>query len=268
MKTIQNILEEEVQFLRKKVKDAKKRLVNAPKGHLRIVKKEKTIEFYYRDENMLGNGRYMRKHEMEVAGKIAQRDYDVQLVKIGEERIQAIETFLKKYNKNSLNDIYNKTNFSRRSMIKDIVISDEEYIKQWQEVQYEGKGFEDNAPEIITERGESVRSKSEKIIADKLYSLGIPYRYEYPLILEGSIKMHPDFTILKMPGREVVYLEHLGLMDDMDYVDGVMRKLNIYERNGIYVGVNLFLTYETRKNPLSTRTLDGLIKTLFCEDKN
>lgn len=29
---------------------------------------------------------------------------------------------------------------------------------------------------IITERGEWVRSKSEKIIADKLYLLGIPYR--------------------------------------------------------------------------------------------
>lgn len=45
-----------------------------------------------------------------------------------------------------------------------------------------------------------------KIIADKLNNLGIPYRYEYPMILEGNIRIHPDFTILKMPERKEVYL--------------------------------------------------------------
>ena len=53
--------------------------------------------------------------------------------------------------------------------------------------------------------------------------------------------MYPDFTILKMPEREEVYLEYLGMLDDEKYMDMVMYKLNTYEKNGIYLGVNLLL---------------------------
>ena len=124
----------------------------------------------------------------------------------------------------------------------------------------------DDEIEIITERGERVRSKSEKIIADKLYALGIPYRYEYPLVLSGNIRVYPDFIILKLPEREEVYLEHFGRMDDEEYVESVMYKLSTYEKNRIYLGVNLFVTHETSKNPLNTRALDGMLKSLFCEE--
>jgi len=58
----------------------------------------------------------------------------------------------------------------------------------------------------------------------------IPYRYEYPLVLAGNVKVYPDFTILKMPEREEVYLEHFGMMDDIDYVDSAMYKLSTYEK--------------------------------------
>ena len=78
------------------------------------------------------------------------------------------------------------------------------------------------------EKGERVRSKSEKIIADKLYMLGIPYRYEYPLVLDGNYK------------------------------------LNTYEKNAIYLGVQLFVTYETSRKALNVRALDDMIKKVFC----
>ena len=106
----------------------------------------------------------------------------------------------------------------------------------------------------------------EKIIADKLYSMGIPYRYECPILMKNGIKVHPDFTVLKMPEREEVYLEHLGMMDDMEYVESVIRKLNTYEKNGIYLGIHLFITYETAKYPLSLRQLEELIKGVFSEE--
>ena len=267
MKTIYSELRKEAFELEKIVQKAYKRLQTAPEGYLRISKKPDGIEYYLKSAQTGGNGRYMRKNEFEVVKAIAQRDYDAQVLKVAEERKKTIDVFLQEYEGANLNEIYNKYNSYRRELINPVVLSDEEYIKCWQEEAYEGKAFADDTPEIITERGESVRSKSEKIIADKLYALGIPYRYEYPLILEGNIKMHPDFTILKMPEREEVYLEHLGMMDDSNYVENVIRKFNIYERNGIYLGVNLFITYETKKNPLNTRALDKLIRRLFCEDK-
>ena len=115
----------------------------------------------------------------------------------------------------------------------------------------------------LLQKEERVRSKSEKIIADKLYSLGIPYRYECPLTLAGNIKMYPDFTILRMMTREEVYLEHFGMMDDANYVENVIFKLNTYEKNDIYLGVNLFVTYETSKKPINTMAVDRMLKQLF-----
>lgn len=156
-------------------------------------------------------------------------------------------------------------NLKRRELVDVVSISDEEYVKQWQSVIYEGKEFFDSEQIILTERGERVRSKSEKIIADKLFLLGIPYRYEAPIVLEGDIKIYPDFTILRMPMREEIYLEHFGMMDDFEYVHNMIYKLNTYEKNGIYLGVKLFFIHETGKNPLNTRALDGLLRELVCE---
>lgn len=267
MKTIESTLRKEICELKKIIEEAGKRLKTAPKGHLRISKKKGGVEYYFKSEEKEAaneNGRYMKKSEKNLVIRIAQRDYDASIVKNAEERIKAIETFLNKYKKTSLKEIYQKTNLCRRELIEASVISDNEFVNRWQEVQYIGKAFVDDTQVIITERGERVRSKSEKIIADKLYLLGIPYRYEYPVLLEENIKIYPDFTILRMPAREEVYLEHFGMMDDVDYVNMVIYKLNTYERNGIYLGVNLFITHETSKSPLNTRNLDGMLRELFC----
>ncbi|MBE5884607.1 MAG: hypothetical protein E7291_09415 [Lachnospiraceae bacterium] len=267
MKTMESTLKEEMRQLEKVAREALGRLKGAPNGHLRITTNNGRVEYYYKSvEVSSSNGRYIKKNEESLARAIAQRDYDALLAKSAVERIKVIKNFLEKYEKTSIKRIYQNTNGYRRDLISAVVISDEEYVKRWQAVEYEGKAFAVEAQEIITERGERVRSKSEKIIADKLYMLGIPYRYEYPLMLEGNIKIYPDFTILKMSSREEVYLEHLGLMDDSSYVDNVMYKLNTYERNRIYLGVNLFTTYETSKKPLNSRTLDGMIRKLFLEE--
>ncbi len=267
MKTIESMLKREKIFLEKVVKEAKKRLQTAPEGHLRITKKCDSVEYYYKNSDVCNpNGRYMKKSEVKLVKGIAQRDYDTRIVKLAEERIKAITGFLAQYEITSLKKMYEKLNQYRKELVSPFEISDDEYVKRWQEVKYTGKAFADDMAEIVTERGERVRSKSEKIIADKLYVMGVPYRYEYPILLEGNIKLYPDFTILKMPEREEVYLEHLGLMDDNDYVENVICKLNTYQKNEIFLGVNLFVTYENGKVPLNTKALDGLLRKLFCAE--
>lgn len=203
---------------------------------------------------------------MTLVKRLAQRDYDLCIIKKAEERIKAIEHFLELYDRTCLKKLYQKTNSYRTALIAPTVLSDEEFVRQWQALEYKGKPFEDDENIILTERGERVRSKSEKIIADKLYALGIPYRYEYPLVLSGGVKVYPDFTILRMPMREEVYLEHFGMMDDLEYVDTALYKLSSYEKNGIYLGVDLFVTHETGKRALNTKGLDGLMRKLFCAE--
>ena len=68
-----------------------------------------------------------------------------------------------------------------------------------------------------TESGDLVRSKSEVIIADKLFARGVDYAYEQPLTLPNGRTRYPDFTI-EDPARGVTfYWEHLGLLDDPAY---------------------------------------------------
>jgi hypothetical protein len=268
MKTIETVLKEGINELKSIIIGAERRLENVPKGYLRISKKKNKVEYYYKndeEEITTENGRYMKKSERDLAKNIAQRDYDISILKKANERLKAIEIFLDKYKKTNLKEIYSRMHQCRRELIQAVAISDEEFVRQWQDVEYKGKDFVDNEQEILTERGERVRSKSEKIIADKLFWLGIPYRYEFPIMLEGNIKIYPDFTILRMPMREEVYLEHFGMMDDADYVNTSVYKLNTYEKNGIYLGVNLFVTHETSRNALNTKALDAMLRELFCE---
>lgn len=266
MKTIITVLREEVNYLEKIIQQTRLRLKKAPRGFLRIAKKRHRMEYYYKDSETSHNGRYMPKKEIDLARKLVQRDYDERLINVAESRIKVINDFLSRYEETSLTEVYHKTNAYRKELLIMHEVSDEEYIKEWQSVEYEGKPFVVDSQEIITERGEQVRSKSEKIIADKLYSLGIPYRYEYPLLLDGNSKVYPDFTILKMPEKEEVYLEHFGMMDDAEYVEKALFKLSTYERNEIFLGVNLFITCETGKRSLNMRALDKMLRKIFCDE--
>jgi len=272
MKKIETILKEELKQLKQVMEATKQRLVNAPEGALRVRTWNGKTEYYYRSNDTenakesRSNGRYLKKKEEALAKSIAQRDYDTAVVDKAKKRIYAIEKFLKTYEKTNLKQLYQDTVPGRRQLIIADIMSDEEYAKHWQSVVYQGKEFTDDDIEIITERGERVRSKSEKIIADKLYALGIPYRYEYPICMAGGEIFHRDFTVLHIEERKEMYWEHLGMLDDMDYLENALQKIIIYEKNGIFPGKNLILTYETKKNPLNPSIVNMLIDEYLKND--
>jgi hypothetical protein len=84
-----------------------------------------------------------------------------------------------------------------------------------------------------TQRGETVRSKSEVIIADTLHHVGLDYSYEQRLVgADGSVR-YPDFTIDDAETGEHVYWEHLGLLHDAAYRTRWERKLDWYRMQGI-----------------------------------
>lgn len=92
-----------------------------------------------------------------------------------------------------------------------------------------------------TLRGEYVASKSEVILADYYYLLGIPYLYSPPLRLEGRT-YYPDFVI-SINGMQI-YHEHLGVLEDEDYARRWHNKYGVYRRNGIVEHINLICTRE------------------------
>lgn len=266
MNTVIAILEKERNELNRFITKLKSKGENKTKGYLRIDCKKNRCQYYYvesnKEERQKRNGRYIKKEDMAIVKAIAQRDYDNVALKRACERIKLIDAFINKYSKTDLKQLYNNIHPKRRELIETDVISDEEYVFRWENMKYIGKGGVEE-DKIVTERGENVRSKSEKIIADKLYMLGIPYRYECPLVLDNNFTVYPDFTILIMPDRKEVYLEHFGMLDDEEYFDRMLLKLNTYEKNGIYLGSKLFFTYETSRKPINTKALNNQLREWF-----
>lgn len=84
-----------------------------------------------------------------------------------------------------------------------------------------------------TRAGVPVRSKSEVIIADLLYSKEIPFAYEQAFVgADGSMRA-PDFTIEDdMSGITFVW-EHLGMLDRPSYRRSWEAKERWYRANGV-----------------------------------
>ena len=93
--------------------------------------------------------------------------------------------------------------------------------------------------------------------------MGIPYLYEQALKLRNGKIYYPDFTLLKKNTRETIYLEHLGLLDDETYRKSNLLKLDEYRANGIYIGKNLLITYETLDSPLDINGIRRMLKEIF-----
>lgn len=50
------------------------------------------------------------------------------------------------------------------------------------------------------------------------------------------------------------------MMDDPNYVKSAIRKIETYQKNGIYLGEKLIVTFETSDMPLNTRTMHDLVQ--------
>lgn len=95
------------------------------------------------------------------------------------------------------------------------------------------KRFYDTKYIQVSEKGEFMISKSEVIIADKLYHNRIRYVYEAPISDDKGVTIHPDFTIEDADSGIMYYWEHLGLIPKDDYRSKWKRKQEWYTRNDI-----------------------------------
>lgn len=98
------------------------------------------------------------------------------------------------------------------------------------------------------------RSKAEAMIASQLEETDLKFQYEAEVRLTYRT-VRPDFKILLPGGRRFIYWEHLGKLDDSEYVIDNLAKLQDYADAGIYLGINLILTCETKEWPLTYDTI-------------
>lgn len=206
---------------------------------------------------------YLKKGNEKLIKALAQKDYMKKAQKVLEKEIKSLERFLKVFDPDALKKVYENLHPGKKELVVPYQYPDKEYAQKWQAKPYEGKGFGDDDPEIYTKRGERVRSKSEQMIADRLFYSGIPYRYEYPFELKSGKKVYIDFTILNVRTRTEYRMEHFGRMGDPAYRSNVFFKMADYANNGLMMGKNIIYTFEDTNNPLDSRYLDLLIKKYF-----
>ena len=258
----QRVIQAAIEELSILVKTLNKALAKAPEGSLHLMKSNKSIQYVHYNENDHSRV-YIPKKNIRLIKALMQKNYDSKLLKTAREQLKILEKCAEKTGPKLLVKVYDKLPDARKLLINDRGISDEEFVKQWAAEPYKHKPMDEHMAEFMTNRGERVRSKSEKIIADMLNEKGLAYRYEEPLILLGLGTIHTDFKILHPRRRVVVFMEHNGRMDDPEYAERATKRINAYERNGYYEGDRLLLIFETSTRPLDTEMLSKKLDHFF-----
>lgn len=260
MKDLKEILLKEEKRLEGIVLRTKKQMEGAPEGSLRVSVSKNGISYYHYTDAAHKNGKYISRKNKELIQKLAQKEYDRKVLRDTEKKLRYIKLLVNMYESQETEDIFYREHPERKKWICPAEPIWEERVREWQAEVYQGKHFEEENSVIYTEKGERVRSKSEKILADYFYRHGIPYKYERPLYLEGFGIVYPDFTILSRKTGEEIYWEHNGKMDDPVYARSAVKKIETYEKNNIFPGEKLILTYETDRTVLHTKTIERLAK--------
>ena len=233
------------------------------KGTLQCASRKNKTDFYLASDS--GRKLLSRSDTARIA-ELANKQYHDKLLKAARNEKAQIEKCLSALDSGrGLSDI-DKVKENMHPAIRDLVVpaspTDEEYVRRWMRLyRASANQTKEVRSALITKNGETVKSKSEIIIADRLFHAGVPYVYEVRYTFnDGMTFIYPDFFILNKRTRKNYIWEHQGKMDDAAYCMQSQLKLEQYAENGWLLGKNLIFTYEGSKRSLSTKYVDELIK--------
>ncbi len=96
--------------------------------------------------------------------------------------------------------------------------------------------------DLITLKGERVKSPAEKLIADYLFKMNVNYQYEqvYRIVDNGQdVTMRPDFTIILDDGKKIIW-EHFG-MNNREYNELAKHKRQLWQREASFGRIASFM---------------------------
>ena len=254
---IQKTISKRVDELSKIVTVCEKSLQNAPKGRLRSSLVGKTVRYYFCELPGLHSGKYLKKSDEPLIRALAQKEYEQKVLSAATAELKKLQDLCEFFRHSSMESVDQLIHENKKSKINPFFFSDEEYAQRWQSLEFEKSDFEAD-DDLISDRGEKMRSKSEVLIANALSRHGIPYHYEKPLMLDGK-KIFPDFTVLNLENRSEYIWEHFGLMSNQNYVENALYKMTRYMANGILPGKNFIFSLESESVKFGTRQIEKII---------
>lgn len=246
--TKKNILEKQIELLKQKI-------ALYPPGYLLCVKNGKYIKNIYVQDGM---HTHIPKKKIAFAKTLAEKKYFTASLEDLLYEQKAIDSFLKYYQNYIPKTQKLMENSAYQKMITSALKPLSKELEDWASESYDKNT---SYPEQLRHpcmSGHIVRSKSELLIDQALFTRQIPFRYECALKLK-DFTFYPDF-IIRHPesGKEILW-EHFGLMDVPSYSQNAFQKLQIYSSCGYIPTINLITSYETRDHPLTVESVENLI---------
>ena len=274
LKSFIDVVNQEIDSIKGEIESLERRYPKDEGYFLEIKKNRGKYTQFYKCKMIPGQGRFkvertfIKRDDIDVARRLAQKDFDFQLLKILHEQLIALNGTIQEFPKVDGMMLYKELSDARKALIDSKYIDDQTYIERWL-AQYNDQEDTDFFKEkypietgYYTDNGEHVRSKSEKIIADKFAKEGITYVYEPACDLNRK-GIHPDFVLLNQATRKTYYYEHFGMMDKPEYAIAAVKKIAKYRELGYEYGKNLLYSFETGVDGLNIKDLSRIIFEYF-----
>ena len=265
MSLYQHILVQETNLEKSKT-TIESRLQDAPPGRLIFQRNGAAFKYYQRVPVLNQPGKttkkYLNKKNLDLIRRLAQKALDQKELQICQNELKAIHAYLKEYDENA-NQRYLKLLDSEAIRNLNIPASNSPFVDcaKWEMEEYDKSIYHPENLIVPGVKGTMYRSKSEAFIAYTLFTHAIPFRYECGLPLQ-HVKVYPDFTILHPITNEILIWEHFGMMDNADYIEIAGSKIKAYIENGYIPNHNLFMTFESSKEPFDFQEAVRITETI------
>ncbi len=256
-------MEKRIGELDQAIKEARNEEGEFPEGRLKILSTVYGTNYYHVAEGGETEMHYISRADSDLIAGLAQKKYNQKFLKAAQAEQERLKKTVSWLARNNADNVYEKLTPQRQELVSPYIMSNREIAQKWQSEPFEASTYKPEKKIYETRRGEMVRSKGEAILADILLELGIPYRYEQLVYLKGDIVKAPDFTMLDVPRRGIIYMEHFGMLEDKKYLLRNLIKLDLYRRNGIYTGKNLIVTHEAEGAPMDIQGIRRMLEEAF-----
>lgn len=250
----------DLSYQRRVKKIYEKELCGLPDGRL-SVHKVGGRDYYYRH---VGKDRtYIPVSETELIDQLKKKRFLMESIHTIDKNCKTLAQLQQSYQSIDADDIMHSLPDTYQTpsawSITQEPVSDPE---KWACANYRKNSSHPEALRHRTIKGDLVRSKSEVIIANALFTKGIPYRYD-EVITIGDITVSPDFHILVPRTGESKLLEHFGMIHDESYRKKALWKIEAYLKSGFRPWENIIFTFDDLEGNIDAQLIDTILDT-FC----
>ena len=240
------LIERRAAYLTKHIEEQSSKLAEFPKGKLRSYPQQKHYKYFicYEDRKR----RYLPKSNPALIQTMANKKMIEADLHDSRAELKACEHFLhtlKAHPADAMDHLLRDKGICK-VLPKSYGMED---VDAWIHEAYKSNPAHPEHLNVPTITGEMVRSKSEAMFVQLIYTMGIPYRYEQLLQLD-DFTYYPDFTLLRPRDQKIFIVELFGMMDVTRYAIHTCEKLHVYTVNGYIPDDNLLCFFETSEHPL------------------